>query len=63
MINHLNRVTGGELFDLINAKGLFEESEALPLVKQMLECLVYLHSNGIAHRDLKVCCWHSIIWL
>jgi len=47
-------VTGGELFDLIVAKGEFQEDEARPLLKQMLEVLVYLHGKGIAHRDLKV---------
>ena len=50
----LLRVTGGELFDLINKKGSFTEEEARPLVKQMLDTLVYLHAKGIAHRDLKV---------
>lgn len=47
------RVTGGELFDLINSKGLFKEDEARDLVKQMIDTLVYLHGKGIAHRDLK----------
>merc|ERR1712137_291269 len=49
----LELVTGGELFDLINQKSLFEEDEARPLVKQMLDTLSYLHDKGIAHRDLK----------
>merc|ERR1712130_778403 len=46
-------VSGGELFDLIIQKGMFEEDEARPLFKQMLDVLVYLHGKGIAHRDLK----------
>jgi len=49
----LELVTGGELFDLINSKGLFKEDEARDLVKQMIDTLVYLHGKGIAHRDLK----------
>lgn len=48
------RVKGGELLDYINEKQLVEEDEARPLVKQMLEAIEYLHSKGIAHRDLKV---------
>ena len=47
-------VTGGELFDRIVSKRRITEEEARPLFMQMLDATDYLHSTGIAHRDLKV---------
>lgn len=50
----LEYATGGELFDYIVDKGMLSEEESIPLIRQMLEALAYLHSRGIAHRDLKL---------
>jgi len=49
----LELVTGGELFDQIINKGSYSESDAVNIIKQILEAVSYLHSHGIAHRDLK----------
>jgi len=48
------RITGGILFDKIVAKKFFTEKEAVPVVRQILEAVSYMHSKGVAHRDLKV---------
>lgn len=54
LTNHFS-VTGGELFDQIVKRGSYSERDAAAIVKQILEAVHYMHSNGIAHRDLKVC--------
>lgn len=47
-------VTGGELFDRIVEKGSYTEKDASLLIKQILEAVDYMHSQGVVHRDLKV---------
>ncbi|XP_022661482.1 calcium/calmodulin-dependent protein kinase type 1-like isoform X2 [Varroa destructor] len=46
-------VTGGELFDRIVEKGSYTEQDASHLIKQILEAVDYMHSQGVVHRDLK----------
>jgi len=46
-------VTGGELFDRIVEKGSYTERDASALIRQILEAVDYMHSQGVVHRDLK----------
>jgi len=49
----LELVTGGELFDRIVERGNYTERDASNIVKQILQAVQYLHSEGVVHRDLK----------
>lgn len=44
---------GGELYDRIQQKRFYSESDAKLLVKNLLEAVAFVHSRGIMHRDLK----------
>ena len=44
---------GGELFDMISAKGCFSEAEACPIMLQLMSAICYCHQNHVVHRDLK----------
>ncbi|CAL5971802.1 Kinase [Hexamita inflata] len=44
---------GGQLFDHIVNRKRYSENDARSIIKQVLATLVYLHSKGIAHLDLK----------
>lgn len=57
-----NSVTGGELFDRIVEKGSYTEKDASLLIKQILEAVDYMHSQGVVHRDLKVI-WQLDLYL
>ncbi|XP_026315522.1 calcium/calmodulin-dependent protein kinase type 1 [Hyposmocoma kahamanoa] len=46
-------VTGGELFDRIVEKGSYTERDASNLIRQVLEAVDYMHTQGVVHRDLK----------
>ena len=44
---------GGSLMELIERGGALPAVAALPIVAAVLEGLVYAHSHGVVHRDLK----------
>jgi len=45
---------GGELFDRVTNGKRFSEKKAADATRQMLLALYYLHSHGMAHRDVKL---------
>ena len=46
--------SGGELFERICAKGPFSEQEARFFFRQLIAGVAYIHSQSVAHRDLKL---------
>jgi len=46
-------MTGGDVFDRIVEKTHYTEKDARDLVKVLLKAVEYMHSMGVAHRDLK----------
>ncbi|CAM9161112.1 unnamed protein product, partial [Hapterophycus canaliculatus] len=46
--------SGGEVFDALAGRGRFDESEARPLFRQMLEGLLHLKTHGVCHRDVSL---------
>jgi serine/threonine protein kinase len=49
----LELVEGGELFDAIVERGSLNETDARKVMRQLTDGIVYVHSRGVAHRDLK----------
>lgn len=47
-------LTGGELLDAVLEKGSYSEADARLCFIQLLRGVAYLHSQGVAHRDLKL---------
>ena len=37
-----------------------KESEAFIIMKQLLDAVIYCHSQGVVHFDIKVCAFHTI---
>lgn len=46
-------IEGGSLKDLVTARGLLPEAEALGYIRQLADALGYLHRQKILHLDLK----------
>ena len=46
-------VQGGELYTLMREKGVFSRSETQVVTAEIVSALLYLHSEGVAYRDLK----------
>jgi serine/threonine protein kinase len=44
----------GDLFDFILSQRALKEEESKPIFKEIAQALSYLHSRGIAHRDIKL---------
>ena len=44
LVGASHRLTGGELFDRIVAKGSYSEKEASDLIKSVASAIMYLHS-------------------
>lgn len=49
----LELVTGGDLFDRLQRKGVYKEGEAKHVITALLQAISLLHSKNIAHRDIK----------
>jgi serine/threonine/tyrosine protein kinase RAD53 len=46
-------ISGGDLMDFVACNGAIDESASKEIAKQILEAIMYVHSKGISHRDLK----------
>ena len=49
----MERVRGGELFELLDKRKYISEFESCYITYHLLQALHYLHKCGIMHRDLK----------
>ena len=50
----LERAQGGDLYDQLCLAGKFSEEAARSLFTQMVDAVRFIHSQNIAHRDLKL---------
>ncbi|KAG8318760.1 Death-associated protein kinase 1 [Homalodisca vitripennis] len=55
----LELVCGGELFDFVVEHKQLSESQTVHIIRQILEAVQHMHSQHIAHLDLKVP-WSSL---
>ena len=53
IVSYCRICKGGEVFDEIVKRGRFNERDAAVLMKQVLACINFCHTNNIIHRDLK----------
>ncbi|CAI7872225.1 unnamed protein product, partial [Closterium sp. NIES-53] len=44
---------GGELFDRLKAKRVYEEGEAAAVLHTLVDVLSHCHAMGVVHRDVK----------
>ncbi|KAL1139815.1 hypothetical protein AAG570_006792 [Ranatra chinensis] len=49
----LELVTGGELFHYVSQQGRLTEAQSVHIVRQICEAVSHMHSQNIAHLDLK----------
>lgn len=49
----MEEMKGGDLLDRLGEKGCYGEEEAKALFKTLLETVLFCHSKGIAHCDIK----------
>lgn len=45
----------GSLSSMVHSFGTFPESIVAGYIEQVLRGLMYLHGEGVVHRDIKVC--------
>lgn len=53
MLIFLEYCSGGSLRHLYKKKGPLKESQVIELLKQVITGLIYLHQQGVVHRDVK----------
>ncbi|ODQ44589.1 hypothetical protein PICMEDRAFT_18003 [Pichia membranifaciens NRRL Y-2026] len=46
-------ISGGDLMDFVACNGAIDESASREIARQIMEAILYVHSKGISHRDLK----------
>ena len=49
----LEYIVGGELYSIMNNKGVLDDDEARFYGAEIMEALVYMHDKNIVYRDLK----------